>query len=75
MKARIDIPIIAIGKLGYPEIAEEAIQEGYADFICLGRPLIADPNWVNKLLEGRPEDIRPCIGCHEGCLKRIYARL
>jgi 2-enoate reductase len=72
VKNSVNIPVVASGKIGYPEIAEEAINIGKADFICLGRPLLADPYWVKKLEENRPDDIRPCIGCHEGCLKRIY---
>lgn len=72
VKKQVYIPVIASGKLGYPDIAEEALVSGTADFISLGRPLIADPEWVKKLAEGKSEDIRPCIGCHEGCLKRIY---
>ena len=71
-KEVVNIPVIASGKLGYPNIAEQVLQKSQADFICLGRPLIADPHWVKKLEENRLEDIRPCIGCHEGCLKRIY---
>lgn len=72
VKEVVKIPVIASGKLGYPEVAEKAITSGAADFVCLGRPLIADPDWVNKLVENRADEIRPCIGCHEGCLKRIY---
>ena len=69
-KEVVKIPVIAIGKLGYPELAETVLQEGKADFICLGRALLADPEWPNKVKQGRLEDIRPCIGCHDGCLKR-----
>ncbi|MFC1982904.1 FAD-dependent oxidoreductase [Chloroflexota bacterium] len=65
------VPIIAVGKLGQPELAEEVLQEGKADFIALGRPLLADPDWPNKVREGRPEDIRPCIGCYEGCRPKM----
>jgi len=50
------------------------LQEGKADFIAIGRPLLADPDWANKVREGRLEDIRPCIGDHEGCHKRLYER-
>ena len=73
-KKVVKIPIIAVGKLGYPELAEKALQEGKADFIALGRYLLADPEWPNKVKEGRPEDIRPCLGDHEGCLGRTRAR-
>ena len=71
-KEVVNIPVIAVGKLGYPELAESVLQDGKADFVCLGRALLADPEWPNKVKQGRLEDIRPCIGCHEGCLKRIF---
>jgi len=69
-KQVVKIPVITVGKLGFPDLAERVLQEGKADFISLGRPLLADPDWPNKVKEGRPEDIIPCIGCHEGCLRR-----
>lgn len=71
-KRVVKVPVIAVGKLGYPELAERVLQEGKADFICLGRALLADPEWPNKVKKGRLEDIRPCVGCHEGCLKRVF---
>ena len=67
----VNIPVMAVSKLGDPKLAERVLQEGRADFIALGRPLLADPEWSNKVREGRPEDIRPCIGCLEGCHHRI----
>ena len=74
VKEVVKIPVIALGKLGDPELAEKVLQEGKADFIAIGRPLLADPDWANKVREGRLEDIRPCIGDHEGCHKRLYER-
>jgi len=70
-KEAINIPVITSGKLGYPDLAEEALQDGKADFIGLARPLLADPEWPNKVKQGRLEDIRPCVGCHEGCIGRV----
>jgi 2-enoate reductase len=70
-KKVVKIPIIAAGKLGYPDLAEKVLQEGKADFIGLGRYLLADPEWANKVREGRTEDIIPCVGCHEGCIARV----
>jgi len=67
----VNIPVMAVGKLGYPELAERVLQEGKADFIMIGRALLADPEWANKVKDGRLEDICPCIGCHEGCFARI----
>jgi len=70
VKRMVNIPVMAIGKLGYPNLAEKVLQEGKADFIALGRTLLADPDWPIKVKEGRPEDIRPCIGCNE-CMSRL----
>lgn len=73
VKQVVKIPVMAVGKLGDPELAERVLAEGKADFIALGRPLLADPEWANKTREGKVEDITPCIGCHEGCLHRANA--
>lgn len=69
-----NIPVIAVGKLGYPELAERVLREGKADFIQMTRPLLADSEWPNKVKAGKWEDIRPCIGDHEGCVLRIEQR-
>jgi 2,4-dienoyl-CoA reductase-like NADH-dependent reductase (Old Yellow Enzyme family)/thioredoxin reductase len=69
-KKEIDLPLIASGSINLPPLAESILAEGRADFICLGRPLWADPEWPRKALEGRPEDIRPCIRCNDGCMAR-----
>lgn len=66
-----DVVIVAVGKLGYPDLAEEVIKEGMADMVMLGRPLLADPYWPNKLYNNQIEDIRPCIGCQEGCVNEF----
>lgn len=73
MKKAVKIPIIAVGRLGYPDLAEEVLAEGKADFIGLGRPLLADPEWPNKVNREEFRAIRPCIGDYEGCLGRIVA--
>jgi 2-enoate reductase len=70
IKKVVNVPIIVAGKLDEPDLATRVIQEGKADVISLGRALLADPYWPKKVLEGKIEDIRPCIGCHEGCLYR-----
>ena len=69
MKKTVKVPVMAVGKLGYPDLAERVLQEGKGDFIILGRALIADPDWSNKVEQGRLEDICPCLGDHE-CLRR-----
>lgn len=62
------IPVITAGKLT-PELAEETIRNGKADFVALGRPLLADPELPNKLRQGQREEIRSCLYCNN-CLTR-----
>lgn len=69
--AGIKLPIILDGGFTSPDIAEKALADGVCDFIGLGRPIIADPLWAVKLMENRPEDIRPCIRCTMGCVNTI----
>jgi 2,4-dienoyl-CoA reductase-like NADH-dependent reductase (Old Yellow Enzyme family) len=67
VKRGVDVPVIAAGRLRVPELAEKAIASGQADFIGLGRALIADPDWAAKARTGRPEQIRPCVGFVQDC--------
>lgn len=69
--AGIDVPIVAVGKLGYPDLAEQALRNGDCDLVMLGRPLLADPDWCKKAYAGEVEKIRPCIGCQEGCINEF----
>ncbi|MFH1647370.1 MAG: FAD-dependent oxidoreductase [Chloroflexota bacterium] len=64
IKKVVHVPVIAVGWLN-PEVGERALEEGLADFICIGRRLLADPEIVVKARSGGIEDIRPCIGCRE----------
>lgn len=59
----VNIPVITVGVIREPEFAEKVLSEGRADFIALGRGLLADPEWAKKALEGREKEIRKCIGC------------
>ncbi len=72
VKKEVSIPVIASGSITMPEYAEEIIAKGQGDYVGLGRPLWADQYWAKKAEEGRPEDIRPCIRCNEGCLERTF---
>ncbi|MFQ5636064.1 MAG: FAD-dependent oxidoreductase, partial [Gammaproteobacteria bacterium] len=71
VRQRVSIPVIAVGRLQDPEVAESALREGCADFVALGRGLLADPDWANKVESGDAADIIPCISCHEGCLQEM----
>ncbi|WP_433490225.1 FAD-dependent oxidoreductase [Nocardia grenadensis] len=63
VKKAVRIPVIAVGRI-LPEVGEKAIAEGAADFVAMGRQLLADPELVNKLRAGSPQQIRPCINCY-----------
>jgi 2-enoate reductase len=65
------VPIVAVGKLGYPDLAESALRDGLCDMIMLARPLLADPDWPRKAFAGRVQEITPCIGDQEACLNEI----
>ncbi|MCQ4764913.1 FAD-dependent oxidoreductase [Cloacibacillus evryensis] len=68
----IDKPVLVAGKLDLPEMAEEALETGKVDMVVLGRALLADPYWPKKVMEGREDEIVPCIGCHAGCMGRGF---
>ena len=61
------LPVITVGRLQHPDVAEKALADGKADFVAIGRGLLSEPEWVNKVQSGKLTEIRPCLGCHEGC--------
>lgn len=67
----VQVPLFTAGTLA-PDSALALIESGVVDFTNMGRALIADPELPNKLMEGRPEDIRPCLRCNEYCIGRIW---
>lgn len=71
VKEVVNVPVLCAGRMDDPDMALEALEKGECDIISLGRPLLADPDYVNKLRAGRVKEIRPCISCQEGCMGRI----
>ncbi|NLI69753.1 MAG: FAD-dependent oxidoreductase [Firmicutes bacterium] len=69
VRENIPAKVIAVGKMGKPEVAESVLAENKADFVMLGRPLLADPYWPQKVREGRTREIIHCIGDQEGCIQ------
>ncbi|MGF1735591.1 FAD-dependent oxidoreductase [Photobacterium satsumensis] len=67
----VDIPVLMAGRMEDPELASHAVNNGIADGISMGRPLLADPDVVNKIRRGRFNEVRPCLSCHLGCLGRM----
>jgi 2,4-dienoyl-CoA reductase-like NADH-dependent reductase (Old Yellow Enzyme family)/thioredoxin reductase len=70
VKKLADVPVITVGRLDL-ELGEKVLEEGKADLIAIGRRLIADPNLPNKTVEGKLDEITPCIGCME-CIDRLF---
>ncbi len=64
----VDIPVICAGRMEDPDMASEIIQRGEIAAVGIARQFLADPRYVKKLEQGKPENIRPCIACHNGCL-------
>lgn len=64
----VDIPVICAGRMEEPDMAAEIIRRGKITGIGIARQFLADPEYVKKLEQGKPESIRPCIACHNGCL-------
>jgi len=69
--AGLPVPVVAVGKLGYPDLAEHALRQGMCDMVMLARPLLADPEWPSKAYAGRVSEICPCIGDQEACLNEF----
>ena len=71
-KRRFDVPVIAVGGMEDPAAAAEAIRRGRCDLIAVGRQLIADAQWPNKVRQGRLQEIVGCTKCDEGCFGNIH---
>jgi len=76
IKGVVNIPVIAVGVIRTPDVAEALLKQGKADFVALGRALLADPYWPAKAKDGKQGQITPCISCNEGCIGgRIFRDL
>jgi 2,4-dienoyl-CoA reductase-like NADH-dependent reductase (Old Yellow Enzyme family)/thioredoxin reductase len=71
LKEVVGLPVIAVGRFTDPSLANEVIARGEADLVAFGRQYLADPDFLIKAREGRPEDIRKCIACNQGCIERL----
>ncbi|MFX1478271.1 MAG: NAD(P)-binding protein [Promethearchaeota archaeon] len=72
VKKAVNIPVIGVGNIHDPRVADEFIQQGKADIINLGRQLICDPDTPNKYFNGQVEDIKQCMGCLQSCGTCVY---
>lgn len=73
LKKHISIPIVASNRINMPEVAEKLISDGSADLVSMARPMLADPEFVNKAAAGRANEINTCIACNQACLDYIFS--
>lgn len=73
IKKFVDIPVVCAGRMS-PDVAAEYVSEGKIDGAGFARPFLADQKWFTKLIEGKEEEIRPCILCHNGCFNMAHYR-
>jgi 2,4-dienoyl-CoA reductase-like NADH-dependent reductase (Old Yellow Enzyme family)/thioredoxin reductase len=72
IKGQIHAPVGVAGRIKHPAMAEEIIKNGHADMVSVGRSFIADPDWLNKYVENRQDEVNQCIGCNN-CFEQILA--
>jgi 2,4-dienoyl-CoA reductase-like NADH-dependent reductase (Old Yellow Enzyme family)/thioredoxin reductase len=73
VKKAVTIPVIAVGRIKDPVMADRLIAEGRADLVAMGRAHIVDPDLAEKASQGRLDQLRPCIGCCRGCIESVLA--
>tara|TARA_B110000971_G_scaffold221615_1_gene269509 strand:- start:3447 stop:5471 length:2025 start_codon:yes stop_codon:yes gene_type:complete len=72
MMGEVNIPLITTNRINTPEIAEKILSDGHADMVSMARPFLADPEFVNKAMSNKPEEINTCIGCNQACLDHAF---
>jgi 2,4-dienoyl-CoA reductase-like NADH-dependent reductase (Old Yellow Enzyme family)/thioredoxin reductase len=72
IKKRVRIPVIAVGRINSPSLIEEIVEKEQADFVALGRALLADPYLPSKMEKGLQEEVRTCIACNQGCFEILW---
>jgi len=75
IKKETSLPVLSVGRYNHPDMAEQVLVRGSADFVVMGRALLADPDLPRKAEEDRADDIRPCIACEQGCVDRWFSAL
>lgn len=73
LKKHLSVPLITSNRINTPEVAEYVLAQGHADMVSMARPMLADPDFVNKASEGRSDEINSCIGCNQACLDHIFS--
>jgi 2,4-dienoyl-CoA reductase (NADPH2) len=74
LKGEVGIPLCTTNRINTPEVAEQVLADGSADMVSMARPLLADPDFVNKAADGRADEINTCIACNQACLDHVFQR-
>lgn len=74
LMGKVNIPLITTNRINTPEKAEEILRDGCADMVSMARPLLADPDFMRKAFEKRPEEINTCIACNQACLDHVFQK-
>ena len=73
MKGKVKIPLITTNRINTPDVGEKILADGWADMVSMARPLLADPEFVNKAAAGKADEINTCIGCNQACLDHTFS--
>jgi len=73
LRKHLSIPVITSNRINMPDVAEAVLARGDADLVSMARPMLADPDLVNKAREGREDEINTCIGCNQACLDHTFS--
>jgi len=72
LRPHVALPLVATNRINMPEVAESVLATGGADMVSMARPLLADPQWVNKARAGKSDAINTCIACNQACLDHVF---
>ncbi|MEO8670158.1 MAG: NADPH-dependent 2,4-dienoyl-CoA reductase [Tahibacter sp.] len=72
LKGEVRVPLITTNRINMPDVAERILASGDADMVSMARPLLADPDWVNKARNGKSREINTCIACNQACLDHVF---
>lgn len=73
LRKQLKVPMITSNRINMPHVAEEVLARGDADLVSMARPMLADPDLVNKAAQGREDEINTCIGCNQACLDHTFS--
>ena len=72
LMGKVSIPVITSNRINTPGVAEDVLAQGCADMVSMARPMLADAHFVNKAVEGKADQIAPCIACNQACLDHTF---